>query len=201
MMKLVYSPTSPYARKARVTLRELGLEGQVEEVVVGARPDAVVPEINEINPLGRIPALLTEDGKGIFDSRVVCRYLNDHAGGSLYPEGDWDVPVLEAMADGMLDSAVSMAYELRMRPPEKVSEDWRNWQWAKVARALTHAEDAWADRLAGPLNAGQIALGCALGYLDLRHDDRGWRAGRPGLAAWAAAFGARPAMVATAPEG
>jgi len=201
MMKLVYSQTSPYARKARVTIRELGLLAEVEEVTVGARPDAVVPEINVLNPLGRIPALLTPDGKGIFDSRVVSRYLDAHAGGTLYPPGNWDVPVLEALAAGILDSAVSMAYEVRLRPAEKVSADWIEWQWAKIARALDAVEADWLGRLEGPLDAGQIALGCALGYLDLRHDARGWRTTCPGLAAWEARFAARPSMAETVPQG
>jgi len=201
MMKLVVSGPSPFARKAVVTILELGIRDRVEDLPVAASPAATIPELNAINPLGRIPALLTEDGKAIFDSPVICRYLNEQAGGKLYPAGDWDVFVLEAMADGILDSAVSMLYERRFRTEEMQSADWISWQWTKIARALDHAEAAWLERLAGPVDAGQIALGCALGYLDFRHGDRGWREGRPGLAAWEAAFVARPSMQATLPKG
>jgi len=201
MMKLVVSGPSPFARKVQVTVIELGLQDEVEEIRVSARPDAVVPELNAVNPLGRIPALQTEDGTCLFDSRVITRYLDARAGGGLYPEGDWGVPVLEALADGMLDSALSMVYEKRFRETGRVSHDWINWQWTKISRALDAVETGWLPALEGPLTAGQIALGCAVGYIDFRHGDRPWRQDRPGLAAWAETFRARPSMVACDPNG
>ena len=92
-----------------------------------------------------------------------------------------------------------MVYEWRLRPEEMRLPDWVEGQWAKIARALDALETRWISHLAGPLDMGQIAVGCALGYLDFRHGDRDWRAARPGLAAWEAAFAARPSMTATRP--
>ena len=92
-----------------------------------------------------------------------------------------------------------MTYEARLRPEGARSGPWVDGQWRKVARALDAVEARWMSHLAGPLDLGQITLGCALGYLDFRLDARGWRAGRPALAAWADRFLARPAMATTRP--
>ncbi len=94
-----------------------------------------------------------------------------------------------------------MVYELRYRAPEIQSQEWIEAQWLKVTRCLDALEERWMSHLAGPLDAGQIAVGCALGYLDLRHDDRNWRDGRPKLAAWEEKFSQRPSMQATVPQG
>jgi len=153
------------------------------------------------NPLGKIPALERPDGPALFDSRVICRYLDDRAKAGLYPAAPrlWETLTLEAMADGMVDAAILMVYENRLRPEEIRLPAWVEGQWSKVSRALDMIEARWLPYLSGPLCMGQIALGCALGYVDFRHDARNWRATRPGLAAWDAAFAARPAMVATRP--
>jgi glutathione S-transferase len=120
----------------------------------------------------------------------------------LYPAPPrlWDTLVLEATADGILDAAVLMVYEARIRPEELRYGPWVEGQWGKVSRALDTLEARWMDHLAGPLDIGHIAVGCALGYLDFRHAARDWREGRPALAAWAAGFGARASMTATAPK-
>ncbi len=155
----------------------------------------------DLNPLGKIPALALDDGRVLYDSRVICRYLDGISGAGLYPTSEklWDTLVLEATADGMLEAAVLMVYEVRLRPEAAQSPAWIEAQWAKVARALDHLEKMWLDHLRGPLDMGQIAIGSALGYLDFRLGERNWRDGRPGLAAWEAEFVKRPAMRETVP--
>jgi glutathione S-transferase len=153
------------------------------------------------NPLGKIPVLERPDGPALYDSRVICRYLDDISGGRLYPAKPrlWETLTLEATGHGITEAAVLMVYEARVRPEDRRFPEWVEGQWAKVARALDAIEARWMAHLAGPLDMGQIAVGCALGYLDFRHEARGWRAGRPALAAWFEAFDGRPAMAATRP--
>ena len=200
-MQLLISPASPFVRKARVVLRELDLLGKVEEVTVSTTPLASSADVIAANPLGKIPALRRPDGRSIYDSRVITRFLDNLAQADLYPtEQLWDILTLEATADAMMDAAVSMTYEARLRPAEKQSRDWIEAQWSKIDRALTALDTDWSDMLDGPLNMGQIAVACALSYLDLRHDGRSWRNGRNTLATWHAQFSQRPSMVATRPE-
>ena len=200
-MKLYHSHTSPYARKCAVVIRELALDAQVQIVPATGSPMDPGSIPVALNPLGKIPLLERADGPALYDSRVICRYLDDLAQGGLYPAPPrlWDVLTLEATADGILDAALLMVYENRLRAPEARNPGWVEGQWGKIARALDVIEARWMAHLAGPLDMGQIAVGCALGYLDLRHDDRGWRNGRPALTGWFARFGQRPAMVATVP--
>lgn len=201
-MQLISSPASPFVRKVRVLLRETGLTGKVAELPVATTALATAPEAMAANPLGKIPALLREDGPAIYDSRVICRFLDAQAGAGLYPEARlWEVLTLEATADGMMESGVLMVYEMRLRPEGARSAEWVEAQWAKIARALDALEERWMSHLAGPIDMAQIAVACALGYLDFRHDARGWRDGHPALAAWYEGFAARPAMSETAPVG
>ena len=200
-MQLVSSPASPFVRKVRVVLQETGLTDSVEEVFVATSALKSAPEAIAANPLARIPALVRNDGPAIYDSRVITRYLNARGGGTLYPEARiWEVLTLEATADGLLDSAVLMVYETRLRPVEKQSQEWMEAQWAKVARALDALDARWMSHLHGPVDMGHIAVGCALGYLDFRHGARNWRAGRDALAAWYDRFKERPSMAATTPR-
>ena len=199
-MKLLVSSHSPYVRKVRALVREAGREGEVEEVWVKTSALATDPTIPPYNPLGRIPALVRDDGPTVIDSRVICRFLDARFRAGLYPEARiWEVLTLEALADGLLDSALAMSYEKRLRPEERLWPDWIEAQWAKVARALDAVEDRWMAQLAGPLDMGQLALACALGYVDFRHAARNWRDGRPRLAAWEARMAVRPSLMATAP--
>ncbi len=201
-MQLVSSPLSPFVRKVRALLHETGLADQVTEIPVTTSPLDTPPEVISANPLGRIPALLRDDGPAIYDSRVICRYLDAQAGAGLYPEARlWDVLTLEATADGIMDSCVLMIYETRLRAEGARSEAWVEAQWAKIARALDALEARWMSHLAGPLDMGQIALACALGYIDFRFDARGWRTGHPALAAWYEGIAARDSMARTAPMG
>ena len=200
-MKLLTSPASPYVRKARVILLEAGTR-EVQEVEVSTTAFATDEQVKAANPLGKIPALIMDDGQALFDSRVITRFLDSHFGTGLYPSTSlWAVLRLEATGDGILDCALAMTYELRFRPEEKRFPEWLDAQWAKISSALDYLESDLDAQLGGDLNIGQIAVGCALGYLDLRHDARGWRNTHPKLAAWFAAFSQRPSMTATAPKG
>lgn len=200
-MRLFYSPTSPYVRKVTVLLHETGQFHEVELVSGSGNPVDPGTAPLEANPLGKVPALERPDGPAIYDSRVICQYLDRRAGAGLYPEGPrlWDTLTVEATGDGILDAALLMIYEIRIRPEGMRHAPWVEGQWAKVDRSLDALETRWMAHLDGPLDAGQIAVGCALGYLDFRHDARGWRNGRPRLAAWYAGFAARPSMQATVP--
>jgi glutathione S-transferase len=200
-MKLVYAAASPFVRKVRVVALETGQDAEIELMTVKTAPTAVAAEVAAANPLGKLPALIRDDGPAIYDSRVITRYLDARAKGGLYPEARmWEVLTLEATADGIMDAAILVTYETRLRPAEQQSDAWREAQWSKAAGAVKALNDRWMSHLSGPLDAGQIAVGCALGYLDFRHDARNWRAGNDALAAWYEAFSKRPAMAATAPH-
>ena len=196
------SPTSPYARKVAVLILEAGIT-DVDIVTASGSPlnPGTVP--TDYNPLGKIPILRTSDGGILFDSRVICRWLDAQSGAGLYPDAPalWRVLTLEAMADGILDAALLMVYESRIRPLEYQFAPWVDGQWEKISRSLDAIEAGWQADLSAPLNMGQIALGVALGYLDLRHSGRNWRRERPALAAWERQFALRPALVGTLPEG
>jgi glutathione S-transferase len=200
-MQLIASPLSPFVRKVRVLLIEADLEAQVEVVNVTTTPLDTDAQAAAANPLGKIPALIREGGVTLHDSRVITRYLDTLAGGGFYPPARlWEVLTLEATAEGVMDAALMMAYEGRFRPEDKQHAPWVDAQWAKIARALDAIEARWMSHLAGPLDMSHIATGCALGYLDLRHDARGWRKGRPALDAWYAEFSQRESMTRTAPD-
>lgn len=202
-MKLYHSPSSPFVRKVMVLLHEAGAADRVTLLPAAGNPLEPGTLPVDRNPLGKIPALERDDGSTLYDSRVICRYLDDLLEASLYPPGPrlWDTLVIEATADGICEAGVLMRYEMHVRPDGTRSPDWAEAQWQKIDRALTALEDRWSGHLSGPLDMGQIAVGCALGYLDFRHGGRNWRAARPMLAAWYAAFAARPSMRATAPVG
>lgn len=200
-MKLFHSHTSPYVRKVMVVLHETS---QLDDVVLESvltTPYDPAEGLNAQNPLAKLPALERPDGVTLFDSRVICAFFDARANAGLYGEGEnhWAKLTLEALGDGILDSALSMTYEARMRPEDKQYAKWSEAQWAKIHDACAALNNHWMDHLNGPLNMGQIAVACALSYVDFRHDARGWRTGNDALANWYAAFNARPSMVATQP--
>jgi len=199
-MQLLMSPASPFARTARVALREAGLLDTVTEVAVTTTAMATEPAVAAANPAGKIPVLLRADGPAIHDSRVICRYF-DHLGAArLYPEPRlWETLTLEATGTALSDAAVAMVYEARFKGTEGKSADWIEAQWQKAVRILAAVDGRWMSHLAGPADAGQIAVACALGYLDFRHEDRDWRSLAPALAGWFEGFAARPPMVDTDP--
>lgn len=201
-MLLYTSPTTPFGRKVMVQIRESGLLPRVREISVTGSPLEPGSLPLDQNPLGKIPALVPDDGTSvIYDSRVICRYLDDLSGAGLYPKGDalWPVLTLEATADGILEAALLMVYEGRLRPEELRYAPWVEAQWQKVERALNAVEGRWMGLLLGPATMAHIALAVALGYLDFRHGARAWRQGRPELAAWEAGFAMRPALIETRP--
>jgi glutathione S-transferase len=184
-MKLVYSPPSPFVRKVTTLIYHAGLDDRIELVNVKTSALSVAEEARAANPLGKIPVMILDDGKAIFDSRVITRFLDDLAGSDLYPqESMYDILTLEALADGIMESAVSITYETKLRPENEQSPSWIEAQWSKVLHAVKALENDAFKSMKGNLNMGQIAVACALGYLDFRHDARQWRNGHPNLASW-----------------
>ncbi len=201
-MQLFTSPTTPFGRKVMVLILESGLKDRVEAVSVAGSPLEPGTLPVDQNPLGKIPALIPAPGQAaIYDSRVICRYLDQISGAGLYPAGEalWPVLTLEATADGILEAALLIVYEGRLRPEASRYEPWVDGQWAKIARALDAIETRWMELLDGRPTMAHVAVGVALGYLDFRHAARNWRQGRPRLDAWEKVFGDRPSMVQTRP--
>jgi len=200
-MRLFHSPASPFVRKVVVLLHELDKTDEVALDLIQTTAFASDAALMASNPLAKIPALVRPDGITLYDSRVICQYLNDRFQGGLYPQDTrkWETLTLEATADGIMDSAVSKAYEVRLRPQEQQSQDWIEAQWAKVSRAIGSLNERWISHLSGPLDMGQIGIACALGYVDFRHGARNWRDGNDALAKWYAEFDSRPSMQATRP--
>lgn len=197
-MKLYYANTSPYARKVRITLRELDLLDRVEEIF--QNPFEESPDLLAANPLKKVPCLVTGAGEAIFDSPVICAYLASLASRpALQADGAarWRVRTGEALADGILDAAFAIVMEGR-RPEAQRSESWMERWRAGIARAIG-AVDSATFPLGPEVNAAQIALGAALGYLDFRLPELDWRAGHGELERWYAGFAARPAMQQTQP--
>lgn len=202
MMQLFYATTSAYVRKVMVCASVLGLADEIERLDSAAHPIERDERIAVFNPLAKVPALRTENGLCLYDSRVICEYLNARARGDLYPaQGDarWRSLARQALGDGMIDAALLARYEFSARPPEKQWQNWADAQLKKVAAALAEIESQVSSFSAHPNDIGLIAIGCALGYLDFRFAGLNWRAGHPLTAAWFALFDAHPAMAATRP--
>jgi len=203
-MRLHFSPASPYARKVLVTAHEAGLQAHIETVPASVSPVAIDTAVVADNPLGKIPCLVTDEGEPLYDSRVICAYLDSrHAGHKLFPhEGPtrWIALRREALADGICDASILCRYETVLRPADRQWQDWLDGQQQKIARALDRLEQEAPSFPVLP-DIGQIAVAVALGYRDYRFADDDWRASRPKLAAWYATFAERPSMRATAPAG
>jgi glutathione S-transferase len=200
-MKLFYSQTSPFVRKCLVAAHELGIAERLELVPAAAHPVNRDRSLVDKNPLGKIPTLVTDDGSVLFDSRVICEYLNALGDGHLLPatgEPRFAALADQALADGLMDAAVLARYETAVRPENLRWADWSGGQMAKVTSALSDFERRAAAR-AERIDLGAIALGCALGYLDFRYADIGWRERHPALARWYEQFAARESMTKTRP--
>lgn len=195
MMILRYSAASPYARKIRVAAELLGLTSRIE-IVAAITTDPNDP-LRQQNPLGKIPTLILEDGSALYDSRVIADYLDHLGGGKLIPADPsrrFDVLRLQALGDGINDAALLIRYETATRRAELRDQDAIDLQQGKIDRALATLESAPPS---GPVNIGQIAVACALGYLDLRFEGA-WRATCPKLVTWLDDFEAKvPAFAAT----
>ena len=200
-MKLFYSPTSPYVRKVMVILHETDQLQDVSLEETSGTPLAPATGLAAKNPLTKVPALERPDGCTLYDSRVICRFLDARADAGLYPSGarGWETQTLEATGDGITDAALLMTYESRLRPEAQQMEAFVDGQWAKIENACAALNARWISHLSGPLDAGQIAVACALAYVDFRHDARGWRKGNDALANWYASFAERGSMTATVP--
>ncbi|HYN40053.1 MAG TPA: glutathione S-transferase N-terminal domain-containing protein [Rhodospirillales bacterium] len=200
-MKLRYSPTSPYVRKVTVTAHECGLHHRIERLPTDIRE----PQKDFLgdNPLGKVPALITDDGLQLFDSRVICEYLDSlHDGRKLFPvdvPARWRTLRLMALADGITDAAVLRRLET-LRPDKERSAFWIERQRGKEMRGLDMLERE-VPRFNPHVTIGQISVGCSLGWLDFRWGTpEDWRIGRPLLADWYSMFMSRPSMTATVPE-
>ena len=195
-MKLFHSPTSPYARKVMVTATASGLEGRIK--VLPTNPHESPAELLAANPLSRIPCLVTEDGLPLFDSPVICEYLDTVGEGTLFPPpgpARWRALKQQAIGDGIMDAAVGRRME-QGRPAEEARTALMDRHAAAVSRALDLLE---SEPPADHLDIGTIAIGCALGYLDLRFAAEDWRGAHPKLAAWFAKMSDRPEFAATKP--
>ena len=219
-MKLYFSPFSPYVRKCLVVGHELGLDARITLLPSSVHPVQRDATVIARNPLGKVPTLLTDDGEALYDSRVICEYLDALAGGHLFPPSGparWQALTLQALGDGMLDAALLARYEDVARPEAIRWPEWRAGQMDKIATSLAALErdlasvtktgvtkrvnDAVvgggkpsAHALSDRADIGTIAIGCALWYLDVRFADLGWRDRNPLVANWYAAFSQRPSM-------
>jgi glutathione S-transferase len=203
-MRLHSNPASPFGRKVKVAAYETGLMDRIEvrnvqTTAVGPDPVLIVD-----NPLGKIPCLVLDDGTALYDSRVICEYLDSlHAGARLFPEPGperWAALRLQALGDGIMDAALLARYETFLRPEERRWDAWIDGQLDKVARGLDRLE-LEADGFAERIDIATITAACALGYLDFRFAGLAWRETRPRLAAWFALFGARASLLHTLPPG
>lgn len=199
-MKLRYSTTSPFARKCLAVAFEAGLDKRIETVVTNAW--AADTDLPRDNPLCKVPALVTDGGEVLYDSPVICEYLDSlHDGRRLFPASGgerWRQLRLQALGDGILDAAVQVRIETAMRPEAGRWPTWIERQQAAIARGCDALEQecaGWGDEFL----IGQITVACALGYIDLRKI-ADWRAGRPTLTAWFDKVSARPSMALTAPK-
>jgi glutathione S-transferase len=198
MMILRSSPPSPFGRKVKLALAILGLDQDV--TIEKSDPVDVNDTIRQQNPLGKIPALILEDGSVLYDSPVILEYLDHRAGGGKIlpqdPTARFKSLRLQALCDGILDAGILLVYEGRWRPPEMAVQKWLDHQTGKVTRALAALEAA-PPALTAPPCVGQITLACALGYGDLRFGGK-WREAHPKLVKWLDVFAAQvPAFEAT----
>ncbi|MBO6771359.1 MULTISPECIES: glutathione S-transferase family protein [unclassified Thalassospira] len=201
-MILRSSGPSPFGRKVKMVAKILGIYDRL--TVEMSNTNDPQDTLRQQNPLGKIPILILDDGRKIFDSRVICEYLDAQVDGiTLHPtESDarWEALTLQALGDGIVDAAILQVYENRMRPEDKRHDDWLSYQADKVKRSLDQLSQT-PPSLEGDLTIGHVAIACALGYLDLRFEGK-WRASYPALVAWLDAFRARvPAFDATKFEG
>ena len=195
-MKLYSNAASPFARKCRVIAHELGLK--LEEIRTLPMQD---PEFRRVNPLGKIPALVLDDGSVLIDSPVICEYLNHMGGGKFFPgmnifkhnSGRWKALGLAALGDGLADAAVAWIILGRENPVPEAS---RQRQMQTVLATLDMLERV---KFAKDPTIGEISVACAIGYVEFRMPDLDWKSSRPNLSAWYARFCEYPAMKATVP--
>jgi len=198
-MKLRYSATSPFARKVMIVAHEHGLADRIEILPVERVTTQPFGLQTPENPLMKIPALTADDGQVLYDSPVICEYLDTLGSGrKLFPPAGaarWTALRQQALGDGITDAVILCAYETR-RPEERRWSGWTDSQMQRVHQGLAAAEH---EHLSGLTTIGPIAIACALGYLDIRFPDDGWRRRHPKLAEWYDAVLQLPSMQATKP--
>jgi glutathione S-transferase len=194
-IELFYAPTSPYVRKVMACAIELGLVDRIVKLPSAAHPLKRDERIAAFNPLAQVPAAKLADGSLLFDSRVICEYLDDLGGGALFPRGPerWEVLTEQALGDGLLDAALLARYEHTCRSEEIRSADWIDGQMTKIAAALDQMEKTVAV-FGVRVSIGSLTIACALGYLDFRYASYDWRTSRPALASWFAEISQRPSL-------
>jgi glutathione S-transferase len=199
-MKLRYAPTSPYVRKVMVLAIEGGIEDRIETIATTVLPVTPNDVLKAENPLIKVPSLTTDDGIVLYDSPVICEYLDSmHKAAKMIPAigpARWTALRRQALGDGILDAAILCRYETAVRPKELRWDAWIDGQMRKVRAGLDALE---GERLDGPFDIGAITIACALGYLDFRYAAEDWRTTRPRLAAWYADAATRPSLQRTVP--
>ena len=199
-MKLYHSPASPYVRKVMVLAHETG---QTIDILSSAaspidRDQTIVAQ----NPTGKVPTALLDDGTALYDSRVICAWLDtQHDGTKMYPANAalFQCMKREALADGMLDAALLARYETVMRPAEKLWPEWLKGQMDKINSSLDVMNSDVSEY--SEIDAGWIAIGCAVAYLDFRFPNLDWRTNRDALASWYTTISARTSFSKTSPNG
>lgn len=202
-LRLFYSPASPYVRKVLVCAHERGLDSRIELLGSAAGPVERDANVVRYNASGKVPCMLLGNDEPLYDSRVICAYLDSlgPADGSLYPQdaSRFSVLTLEALGDAILDASLLCRYEEALRPEDVRWGAWYTGQMAKVESGLEDLEMRWFRLLSSSFHAGAIANACALGYLDFRFPQKDWRAGHGKLAEWFETVSSRLSMKATFP--
>lgn len=199
VMKLYSSQLSPFARKVRILIIEKNLVDQVE--IINSNPYEATADHLLANPLSKVPTLVLDDGNTLFDSHVICEYLDTLSAGTFMPDGGHRIQALKqlALTDGLLETTFHIAVELNRREPQERSAAWVDRWFATLDRgvdALAASLPGYGEELALP----HIGVVCALDYLDLRASERlNWRTRQPALATWYSSFGERAAMQQTRP--
>lgn len=197
-MKLYTSPTSPYGRKAHILILELELQDEIE--IANKVPMENPEDLQASNPIGKVPCLVFDDGQSLYDSPVICEYIDAQNRQKFVPaKGDarWDCLRRQGLGDGILDACFSRTME-RLRPQDQRSELWLG-RWRD---AISRGVDVLSSDLSNTgdrFDLGDVTAACALGYLDLRHGDLEWRNGRDELATWFETVSKRASVAATKP--
>ena len=205
-MRLYSSSATPFGRKVEVVAIEKGLADEIEIVAMSTSPTSPHEGLARVNPLIKIPALVRDDGRALYDSLVICDYFDTLRPPRVIPESGakrWDVLTVHALASGICEAAVSARYEQALRPEPLRWPDWVKAQLKKIESGLDWLEGNAAllgDPATAHVDLAQVAVGCALDYLDFRFAELGCRRTRPRLAAWSAEFSKRPSMQRTMPK-
>jgi glutathione S-transferase len=202
-MRLFYTASSPFVRKCLIAARELGLENRIETTFLRPAPTRAVPELSAVNPLAKIPALVLDDGMVLYDSPVICEYLDTlHQGRKLVPPSGperWWTLRVQALCDGIIEAGIAVRFEFVERPEEFRWDGWVRGQTEKAVQGLDALERE-CTKFGEAVDLAQIAAAAAIGWLEFRNPIGEIRAGRPKLTAFFERFSKRPSMLATMPS-